>query len=79
MSGCTNALPGRVDVTPEQTLAPPTPTGSKVLLAYFSRAGENYYYGGRTHLEAGNTEVLAGMISRLIGVNIRLECPPIIR
>ena len=33
-----------------------------MLLAYFSRAGENYFYGGRTNLEVGNTEVLAGMI-----------------
>lgn len=34
----------------------------RVLLAYFSRAGENYHYGGRTDLTVGNTEVLAGMI-----------------
>ena len=40
----------------------------RVLLAYFSRAGENYYYGGRTDLTVGNTEVLAGMISD------RLDC-----
>jgi flavodoxin len=44
------------------------------LLAYFSRAGENYYYGGRTQLAVGNTEVLAGMISRLIGCDVhRIE------
>ena len=30
-----------------------TPTGNKVLLAYFSRAGENYYYGGRTASRSG--------------------------
>ncbi|SOD79142.1 Flavodoxin [Streptomyces sp. 1222.2] len=35
----------------------------RVLLAYFSRAGENYYNGGRTNLKTGNTEVLARMIS----------------
>ena len=35
--------------------------GSKALLAFFSRAGENYHYGGRTHLEVGNTEVAAAM------------------
>src|SRR5512140_3775853 len=46
------------------------PTGSKALLAYFSRAGENYYYGGRIHLDTGNTEVLAGMISRLIKCDV---------
>lgn len=37
--------------------------GARVLLAYFSRAGENYSYGGRTILQVGNTEVLAGMIA----------------
>jgi flavodoxin len=41
-----------------------------VLLAYFSRAGENYYYGGRRRLEVGNTEVLAGTIRRLIGCDV---------
>jgi flavodoxin len=44
------------------------------LLAYFSRAGENYYYGGRTDLTVGNTEILAGMISQLIGCDVyRIE------
>ncbi|WP_326672261.1 flavodoxin [Streptomyces canus] len=42
--------------------------GKRVLLAYFSRPGENYYYGRRTDLEIGNTEVLARMISE------RVEC-----
>jgi flavodoxin len=39
-----------------------------ILLAYFSRPGENYYYGGRRDLRVGNTEVLARMISA------RLDC-----
>lgn len=43
---------------------------ARVLLAYFSRAGENYYYGGRTDLDTGNTEVLAGMISKLITCDV---------
>lgn len=43
---------------------------SKMLLAYFSRAGENYHYGGRTHLEVGNTEVAAKMISSLVGIDV---------
>jgi flavodoxin len=34
----------------------------KVLLVYFSRAGENYFNGGRKVLEVGNTEVVAGFI-----------------
>jgi len=40
----------------------------RILLACFSRPGENYYYGGRTDLKIGNTEVLARMISG------RIEC-----
>ena len=45
-----------------------------MLLAYFSRAGENYYYGGRRRLEVGNTEVLAGIIGRLAGCDVhRIE------
>lgn len=51
-----------------------TPGSKNVLLAYFSRAGENYYYGGRTDLEVGNTEVLAGMIGDRIGCELhRIE------
>jgi len=54
----------------ESAVAP----GSKVLLAYFSRAGENYYYGGRTNLEIGNTEVVANLISAAVGVDVyRIE------
>src|SRR5690349_5900352 len=41
-----------------------------VLLAYFSRAGEKYYYGGRRNLQVGNTEVLAQMISGLIDCDV---------
>ena len=33
-----------------------------MLLVFFSRAGENYYNGGRRNLTVGNTEVAAGMI-----------------
>ena len=47
-----------------------TRSGPRVLLAYFSRAGENYHYGGRKFLEVGNTEVLAGMISDRIACDI---------
>jgi flavodoxin len=40
----------------------------RILLAYFSRPGENYWYGGRRDLEVGNTQVLARMMSA------RLDC-----
>ena len=43
-------------MTPQPTTSR---SASRILLAYFSRAGENYYYGGRRDLEVGNTEVLA--------------------
>jgi len=70
LSACSNASQRRASDTPIQiqTKVPTqtASTGSKVLLVYFSRAGENYYYGGRSQLEVGNTEVMASMISRLI-------------
>ena len=47
---------------------------SKVLVAYFSRAGENYYYGDRTWLEVGNTELVARMIAELVPCDLhRIE------
>ncbi|WP_319452839.1 MULTISPECIES: flavodoxin [unclassified Mycobacterium] len=52
---------------------PPTPrptSSSKVLLAYFSRPGENYHYGGRIDLAVGNTEVLADMIASTVTVDV---------
>ena len=46
----------------------------RILLAYFSRPGENYYYGGRRDLEVGNTQVLAEMINELIDCDVfRIE------
>ena len=32
-------------------------------MAYFSRAGENYWNGGRKDLAVGNTEVVAQIIA----------------
>lgn len=63
----------RETITPEPTMSP-SPTGAgtapRTLLTYFSRAGENYYYGDRRDLEVGNTEVLARMISELIDCDV---------
>ena len=42
--------------------------GGRILLAYFSRPGENYWNGGRRNLKVGNTEVLVRAISS------RLRC-----
>ena len=44
--------------------------GRRVLVVFFSRAGENYHYGGRTNLEVGNTEVVAGMIRDRTGADL---------
>ena len=59
------------------TRNPPTPdpsadptSANRVLLAYFSRAGENYYYGDRIDLEIGNTQVVADMIAAAISADV---------
>lgn len=77
-SGC--ATGERNTSSPVQdTARPPSAQGTvgprkKVLLAYFSRGGESYYYGGRRDLDIGNTEVLAGMISKLVPCDVhRIE------
>jgi flavodoxin len=65
----TSPVPSQDQTDPGTVPGTPSP-GSRVLLAYFSRAGENYYYGGRKDLEIGNTEVLAGMIGELIRCDV---------
>ncbi len=61
------------ETMPSTAPAPgPTPeptSGNRVLLAYFSRPGENYYYGDRIDLEIGNTQVVAEMIVAAITVD----------
>jgi flavodoxin len=71
-SGCTASR--RVGDEPRPATNEPTSAGGTVVLAYFSRAGENYHYGGRRRLTVGNTQVVANMISRLIGCAVhRIE------
>jgi flavodoxin len=53
-------------VAPEASTAP---APSKMLVAYFSRAGENYYYGDRITLEVGNTEVVANIIASTLSAD----------
>ncbi|WP_446046479.1 flavodoxin [Streptomyces olivaceus] len=51
-----------------------SPESRRVLLAYFSRPGENYYYGNRRNLKVGNTEVLASMIAERVTCDVhRIE------
>jgi flavodoxin len=43
-------------------------------VAYFSRAGENYWNGGRRNLKVGNTQVLAEMIADRLACDVyRIE------
>ncbi|WP_405563473.1 hypothetical protein OG418_02355 [Streptomyces phaeochromogenes] len=61
---------------PESTERPASAASpeQRILLAYFSRPGENHSYGGRTNLKIGNTEVLAEMISERIQCDVhRIE------
>jgi flavodoxin len=46
------------------------PSHGRVLLAYFSRPGENYHYGGRRTLQVGNTQVVAEMIQQSTGCDV---------
>ncbi|WEH40276.1 flavodoxin [Streptomyces sp. AM 2-1-1] len=64
--------------TSGQATTAPAPEPSRkprgILLAYFSRPGENYYYGDRTDLKTGNTEVLARKLHNLIDCDLyRIE------
>ncbi len=67
-SGCAVSRPTGTE--PQPASNPPRSPGGAVLLAYFSRAGENYYNGGRKWLTVGNTENLANMIQRLTGCDV---------
>ncbi|WP_433294175.1 flavodoxin [Actinoplanes sp. CA-030573] len=66
LSGATAAAactPG----TPAPAISPSanavTMNSPNLLIAYFSRPGENYWNGGRRTLTIGNTEALAGMLA----------------
>ena len=59
--------------SPQPRMTPENQSGassSKVLMVYFSRPGENYYYGERIDLEVGNTEVVANLIASTIAVDV---------
>ena len=43
--------PQELATSPSAQDTPVPGQGGRVLLAYFSRAGENYFYGGRTNLD----------------------------
>ena len=68
LSGCGASSSGDAGPDADRRERPSPAAGGSVLLAYFSRPGENYWNGGRRNLRVGNTEVLAGMIAD------RLDC-----
>jgi len=39
---------------------------AKTLIAFFSRAGENYFSGAMRYVKVGNTEIVAGLMKGLI-------------
>jgi hypothetical protein len=68
VAGASLAACGSPVASPSQTTG--NPEASRALLAFFSRPGENYHYGGRTHLQVGNTERVAEMIANTINVDV---------
>jgi flavodoxin len=68
LSACGGSSPSDAGPEPDRGGRTSGADGRRILLAYFSRAGENSWYGGRRDLRVGNTEVLAGMIAE------RLDC-----
>jgi flavodoxin len=74
ISGCSPSLSSETAAEPTERPAATASSGKRVLLAYFSRPGENYYYGGRIDLRTGNTEVLADLIREHSGCDVhRIE------
>ncbi|MFC9941405.1 flavodoxin [Streptomyces pratensis] len=75
----TSCSPANVQQGSERRQTSPSPAPNstargRVLLAYFSRSGENYHYGGRTTLKVGNTEVMARKIREIVGCDLyRIE------
>ncbi|NQX12267.1 hypothetical protein HQQ80_11570 [Microbacteriaceae bacterium VKM Ac-2855] len=81
IAGCAPSDPDPASSTSTPTTAEPTPEGTpsmpsapRILLAFFSRAGENYWYGDRRTLDIGNTEFLAGLIRERVACDVfRIE------
>jgi flavodoxin len=67
-AACSNGSSIRGDVSERSVRSRPDRARSagasaRVLVVYFSRAGENYFHGDRIDLDVGNTEVLAKALS----------------
>jgi flavodoxin len=62
------------DTSSTDSARPRSAGAHRILLAYFSRAGENYYNGGRRNLAVGNTQVVAETIKDLVDCDVhRIE------
>ncbi|MFE7568465.1 flavodoxin [Streptomyces sp. NPDC057539] len=74
ITGCFSSRSNETKPESGERPTPASASGKRVLLAYFSRPGENYSYGGRTNLKTGNAEVLARMIGGYIECDVhRIE------
>lgn len=72
ISACSDDISAPVDGVSSEPAA--AGRSDRVLLAYFSRPGENYYYGDRIDLVSGNTQVLIEMIADRIACDVyRIE------
>ena len=72
LAACTATQETPVPSATDPAAAPattPAPT-RRVLVAFFSRPGENYYYGDRVTLETGNTQVVAEMMAAAASVDV---------
>ena len=67
--GCSHS-PGEFRVKKNDEAEQPRSARAKTLLVYFSRAGENYFHGGRKVLTVGNTAVVAEMIRDALGCDV---------
>ena len=43
---------------------------NRTLVAFFSRAGENYFPGGLRYIEKGNTYIAAEILAKLVGADL---------
>jgi flavodoxin len=64
------SAPPALDASQSKDTVETDSSKSRVLLVFFSRAGENYFNGGRKNLAVGNTEVAAGMIRDALGCDV---------
>lgn len=72
LAACTT--PDRESRTVTTPTTPARSDSAATLLVYFSRAGENYWNGGRRTLDVGNTEVVANLIRDRIDCDVyRIE------